>query len=173
MTYFKTNKSVGKLLIAKSLAILCFVILFGLVFINCSGASSSPELTPESLVGTWILDSSSQSLILNGEKTLKGTRLILSADNSFELIDIPHCWVASMSECTNNFNSSEGSWKLYKSSDGRYTLHLNMNNSNNFRGIEILTGAEFFTGNRTIQLDFIAGDPDLGRNTFVFIKQKN
>ncbi len=145
-----------------------YLILFlGLFNSACGLYFSSVELTTESFVGTWVLNSSSQSLILNGEKNLKNTKLILSADNSFQLIDIPNCWADSLPKCSDRFSSYKGSWKLYKDTKGSYSLFLNMNNSNHIRGIEIFTG--IWDGN--VKLNFIAADADLG-NIFVFTKQK-
>ena len=165
-----TKKSRSKKLTSKSLTVLFFALLLGLINNSCSSFYPNVEVTSESFVGIWVLDSSSQSLILNGEKNLKNTKLILSADNSFQLIDIPDCWAYSLSECSNKFSSYQGSWKIYKNSYGAFRLHLNMNNSNDIRSIEVLTGTEFLMGNRTVELDFIAADADLG-NIFVFIKQ--
>jgi hypothetical protein len=76
--------------------------------------------SPELLVGTWIPDESTRGLMRGegGYDTSLRTELVLAADGTYEMNNMPDWWWFDDGKSRKTFRTENGNWKVSRSLDG-------------------------------------------------------
>ena len=73
---------------------------------------------PSDLVGTWVpTDATIKDMKEQGAYTISIHQLILRADGTFEMINIPDWWKDGFGQSKKGFESGLGKWQLYEDRD--------------------------------------------------------
>ena len=78
------------------------------------------------LIGTWVPDERTLNTMrdVGGYDTTISTRLILRADGSFEMVNMPDWWFNGFGESRRSFSDNSGTWRILQDSDSIWGLRL-------------------------------------------------
>lgn len=116
------------------------------------------------IVGTWVPDQNTKSLIVNEGRydPTKEIKLVLQDSGELTMLNIPDWWGdGGRGESNKGFNSYSGTWEL---SQGKDRVTLNVIYSGTFTELGLLNGLPPY------KIELVIGDPDADR-AMIFIRQ--
>lgn len=136
-------------------------------FFNSYGCVST-EPNKDELVGVWIPDEATLEDIRTRGKynPTVSTKLMLRADGSFEMENMPDWWKNGFGESSGGFESNSGAWKLSGAGGACWRIDLKVSNV----GTSVGLLEHRFGGQPRYVIAIILGDPDSGEK-MIFVKQ--
>jgi hypothetical protein len=147
------------------------IVLVGILLSSCRYSPEYWEFTrkkprQEDVVGQYVPDQKARKFIFEKRNYPKEKISInLGPDGSFELKNIPDCWLSDFGKSSGKFNSGGGTWELAEH-DSRWTLSLHFPSTEHFSAKRFKGG--FFTfvmliGEKPPYIIYLmVGDPDGG-----------
>ena len=128
----------------------------------------SAQPNKNEIVGVWVPNAETvEDIRIRGKyNPTVSTKLILRADGSFEMENMPDWWKNGFGESYGGFESNSGTWKL---SDGGGTCwQIDLRFPNLGRSVGLLEHR--FGGKPRYVIEVILGDPDSGEE-MIFVRQ--
>jgi hypothetical protein len=113
------------------------------------------EPNKSDLLGTWVLGKSSLRSMQSegGYDVSNRPKLILKADDTFELVNMPDWWNKGLGKSNKAFQDYSGGWGLSKyGNTGFWTVYLRFSSQTR--------SANLLGQNPPYRMEFIIGDPD-------------